>query len=715
MIRISILYWQRTWVAFIAGMLVALQPLMADDSDISQFQIQQATNQQADLRNHTKQVVAKVQSMISDLESNGVSGKDIKVLEATKAILSNLSEREMDRVIASLKSASVATNQGDVKKGVTEAYAVQQGIVIQFLQILKDYQSRQAQNDLPVRFMDLCKRQGATLQTTSEVAGAMVGKSLSALASTQQTLIQVLQSDQEALSSEVALAVEELAKVAEQASGANGKALQAALKSAKDGQVEQIVSKASEELKGGMLLKATNDQKNVRDQLRQIIQLMDSSLDAVQAIQKQLAAIGELIKEQNQLMDKSVSAIDSKPPVRDLDTKQGALVDEADSIQQDVRVVSTEASDLVKQAEDPMQVSRLNLAQLRKESLEKAVDSQKAALSKLEDARALLSTQLVAAQKAKEDAKKDTAEKLQDLQQEILATQKKEQQLAQQTNQALNATTPDPQSVAQAQQQQMQLQKQAAGLQQESQALSMEVAQALTNAAQAMQDAQNNLASPVKQQNAPANQQAALAALDQALSQLKQQLADLQQQQATPDALNAANDDLQKAETALADAKPDQAKQDLQDAANVAGLPDAAEAAIKSAQTDLANGQQQAAQQDIAQAQAAIALAAAGMDTTTQTADSGSGTDPSSTSDGSSAPSGQSQPGSVPSATGMGPGGADGGNMHNVSGSGKFVALAARDRAAIQQSQTEKRPQEYATYIDQYMKNLADEASSTPQ
>jgi hypothetical protein len=51
------------------------------------------------------------------------------------------------------------------------------------------------------------------------------------------------------------------------------------------------------------------------------------------------------------------------------------------------------------------------------------------------------------------------------------------------------------------------------------------------------------------------------------------------------------------------------------------------------------------------------------------------------------------------------------GTMHGVSGSDKFISLAARERAAVGESQEEKRPQEYAPMIDQYMKNLADQAS----
>ena len=41
-----------------------------------------------------------------------------------------------------------------------------------------------------------------------------------------------------------------------------------------------------------------------------------------------------------------------------------------------------------------------------------------------------------------------------------------------------------------------------------------------------------------------------------------------------------------------------------------------------------------------------------------------------------------------------------------------FARLPARDRAALQQSQSEKYPQEYGPMIEQYLQNLADQPSA---
>jgi len=56
-----------------------------------------------------------------------------------------------------------------------------------------------------------------------------------------------------------------------------------------------------------------------------------------------------------------------------------------------------------------------------------------------------------------------------------------------------------------------------------------------------------------------------------------------------------------------------------------------------------------------------------------------------------------------------GPGGDKGQRMF-AEGAGKFIGLPQREREAIMQSQAEKYPPDYASFIEQYMKNLSDEA-----
>jgi hypothetical protein len=57
-------------------------------------------------------------------------------------------------------------------------------------------------------------------------------------------------------------------------------------------------------------------------------------------------------------------------------------------------------------------------------------------------------------------------------------------------------------------------------------------------------------------------------------------------------------------------------------------------------------------------------------------------------------------------------GGAAEGVAGNAAASkGQFLALPERDRATIRQAQSEKYPQQYATDVEQYLRNLSDESS----
>ena len=57
-----------------------------------------------------------------------------------------------------------------------------------------------------------------------------------------------------------------------------------------------------------------------------------------------------------------------------------------------------------------------------------------------------------------------------------------------------------------------------------------------------------------------------------------------------------------------------------------------------------------------------------------------------------------------------GSGGADG-PRQGTTGSSSFTRLPGRDRAALQQSQAEKYPQENGPLVEQYLRNLSDQAS----
>lgn len=156
-------------------------------------------------------------------------------------------------------------------------------------------------------------------------------------------------------------------------------------------------------------------------------------------------------------------------------------------------------------------------------------------------------------------------------------------------------------------------------------------------------------------------------------------------------------------------------------------MPGSAQQELEAAQEQLDNGAAEAGERQggpaqasaqkaghhLAQAQAAIALAQSGLSSDGQQQQAnnspGQGKKPG---QGKTKRGQQGQPG--PQGDGRegnwrGNGGADGPTT-TATGSSKFTGLPARDRAAIQQSQSEAYPQEYAPLVEQYLRNLSDQA-----
>jgi hypothetical protein len=186
---------------------------------------------------------------------------------------------------------------------------------------------------------------------------------------------------------------------------------------------------------------------------------------------------------------------------------------------------------------------------------------------------------------------------------------------------------------------------------------------------------------------------------------------------------NAAN----SLEQALNDVSPIAAGQAGQ-------LPSSADRAVQQAQSALtmsaaqagANQQQPAQQnasqaaQALAQARAALALAQAGLNSEMAGQQPGQGQQPGKgqgqkgqgQSPGQQPGKGQGTPpprGDSKDGNWSGAGGANGAHS-GTAGSSSFIGLPKRDRAAIQQSQAEKYPQEYGPLVEQYLKNLSDDA-----
>jgi hypothetical protein len=237
---------------------------------------------------------------------------------------------------------------------------------------------------------------------------------------------------------------------------------------------------------------------------------------------------------------------------------------------------------------------------------------------------------------------------------------------------------------------------------------------ALYEAQDALVDREQKLAQDLGQPAAQGGPQATLAA-SAALGKAQTQTASAQDAMDSGAPGDAAMHKLDQAAHAVAQAgaQPQALPQGARDALRAAEQAlDSAAAAAGAGQGQQAQAQAAQAAQALSRAQSAIAGAQAGI----------AQLSPASGAPGQAQAPGANSQGSEPGAqTGQGAkparekswndtSGAATAGMQGAHGEGAYIGLPDRDRAAIQQSQAEKYPQEYGAMIEEYMRSLASDA-----
>ncbi len=494
--------------------------------DVPKSVIEQNATNQAEIRDHTTAVEKQVQDLIDELEANGISGNDVKMLEAVKSKLTDLSGPEMTQVLEALKSAAADNNPVTSQQSAYTAYADQKSILSQLGHLLVEFEQHQAASRLAEKFRDLMDREGSTTKATEDVQRKFMNRPPLAmmLDRTLKTTVQVLESEQQSISDDLGSVTEQLNKAA-QLNGQLNNPIQKAQDELKDGQIQLALNQASSDIQAGNLADALIQQKNARDQLRQIAKDLDP-VSKAEALAQATSDLQKLIDSQKGLLDSTQAFRGNRTDLLQMDAKQGDLADDADTLQHDVQAVSPDAAGSIKEASKQMQESWKFLRPVTFAS-GKSTTAQQSAITSLQEAEQRL-------QKALADAKTSAADPdaqakaLDDLQKKIANAQQQQQQTSDQVKNALNnPAAPDNNALAQAQKDQATLQQQTADLAQEAQqaAASPATSADIQAAANAMDQAQKDLSNPNKMQNAQASQQAAQQALADAGKQLQKDAA----------------------------------------------------------------------------------------------------------------------------------------------------------------------------------------------
>lgn len=459
--------------------------------------------------------------------------------------------------------------------------------------------------------------------------------------------------------------------------------------------------------------------------LQQADEALTRKIDELEKAQEQLASlkearekIADLIQDQQQVeLETGKSAAKAAAQPKDLAPKQGELAQQTEQVRKDL-------SNLEKSAAAPLEEAGKNMDQakgnLEKNNAQGAQSEQRQAVSNLFKAQRAIDERMDALEKQLgveetnpealaeaasqiEEMQQDTANAAEQMSGDPTAMQQSLEEQQQDVAQALeqmNAQQPTP-AVAKAQQ---------AAAQATKQLNQGQLAQAAQSMGQAQQGMQSAMKDPQHQPNLPE-----LSKKQEELKRLTEQLAAGQPVNPMAEASKSFGETAMDAgELATQEALPSSAAGALQEAnqalsqaaaQSAAGNKPAAQAASQAAQAALAKA---AASLSMAQAGLSGQMASAQTKTQSPAQKPAPGQDkpaptPNATQGNNPAPN---SPGQRQTASGNGQ---NGGPRRNEKTAGKFLALPARDRAALTQSQNDKYPEEYGAQVEQYLRNLAEE------
>jgi hypothetical protein len=285
------------------------------------------------------------------------------------------------------------------------------------------------------------------------------------------------------------------------------------------------IGDAASDLSDWHLKKAAAEERQIRDELRDLAKLVAGPRDTDARLKDALEKVDSAIQQQQQVADQTKSANfsdPSNPP--QATTDQRKLIDKTDRARQDIADIAPAAADAIKNADAAMQQAWHNMDQNHPDQ---AGSQQQAALDQLQNAHTALTDQI--AQAAQEPpAPADAPGNLAALQKKAEDLEKQEQN---EIAKAAAATQPSDQKAAAAQQ--ATLRQQAQDIQQQAAETSKDAAAAMAQAADQMDKAAAEL-NPQKATDpaaAAANEQQAVSDIDKAAQNLADDAQHLAQEQ----------------------------------------------------------------------------------------------------------------------------------------------------------------------------------------
>ena len=414
----------------------------------SQLSAYQSSVAEEGVRKDTDKVQAEIAELLGELKLNGLSQADGILLANAATNLKSLSQEDMQKVISTLQSASMASQEADRQSSLVTAFKDQGTVTLKLKALAAQLAAQESQKELPAKLQNLIARQSANIRQTSKLPDVVVAK----LSGGQVAVQGVVSGEQTAIEGEIDLLYQGLSD-ATQSTPTDGSdpALNKALFEAMNSHPLRDAAGAATQLTAkGPFPDAVGDQKTVRDYLTVLLRVAMSKMDSVAQLQEAKSQLSQISSDQKDLAD---VAKQSKLDGATLAERQAKLNDRAAATQALLKAISPPAAAQLAQAQQAMQQSS--------DALEKAKDTattapqQQQVAQDLDKTAAALDQQIADAQKQEDASPADKLAQMQKLQDELAAAQKNPNlnsaDLQQIQQEAASLSTPAANKIADAQ------------------------------------------------------------------------------------------------------------------------------------------------------------------------------------------------------------------------------------------------------------------------
>jgi len=365
---------------------------------------------QKQIRSQTERATADLNALLIEFDRNGLGeGADVMLLKGIQKALNNLTEKDMQEVIAILESIRKGGNLADT---LQRAFDKQKGISTQLQAIIIQYMHEQDLADVALRLTRLADRENLNMRAGTNLYRTTKGAAPRTYNDIQKAQVQVQKSEQQAIYAEAKVLLERLTKLAQVADPTTAGLLNAVIATAQKGKLEATLAGAADDLHNSNLFSAVGKQRVARDLLRDLARLVAPAKEPEDILRDAAANLAQAIRDENYIAQQTKNITPenevSADTIAQLDDRSADNFDIAVSTRKDIASLIPDAVSDLRKAEDAIQHSRQNLASTKGKE---ASDLAAQAARNLNDARKKILNQLARIEEQKRADTKIAKEK----------------------------------------------------------------------------------------------------------------------------------------------------------------------------------------------------------------------------------------------------------------------------------------------------------------